>query len=271
MSGGITLCADDFAYSPGTSWVIAHLAHAGRINAVSCMAVMVGWRSDSGLLAGLEGHCEIGLHLTLIDETPLSAMANFARSGTMPNAKTLLRGAYLGALPRREIAAEIDRQFAAFSDDIGRPPDFVDSHQHVHHLPGLRELILEATARHAPNAWIRSCSDRPAAILSRAFPGKAIGSAWHSLGYGRLAERFGISTNRSFAGHYDFSSRFPSVFPRFFAGASDHHVIMTHPGADDRVGDPIAKARIREAAFLEAREFPFAAKLRRPSVQVQAQ
>jgi predicted glycoside hydrolase/deacetylase ChbG (UPF0249 family) len=252
MRPHITLCADDFGYSRGTSQVIARLAHAGRINAVSCMAVMPGWDRDAKLLSRLEGHCQLGLHLTLTDERPLSAMLHYAPADTMPTAGALLRQAFFRDLPTSEIAVEVGRQFAAFSNRVGRSPDFVDCHQHVHHLPGIREIVLEETARRAPSAWVRSCSDTPAALLARAFPGKAIGSAWHSRGYTRLAARFGLATNHSFAGHYDFSPRFASVFPRFFDRASDHHVIMTHPGADDRAGDPIAKARVREAGFLES-------------------
>src|SRR5215204_5732553 len=63
----ISLCADDFAHSRGTSEVIVNLAHGRRINAISCMVVRPGWRSDAQLLAGLEQHCEIGLQLVLTD------------------------------------------------------------------------------------------------------------------------------------------------------------------------------------------------------------
>jgi hypothetical protein len=216
------------------------------------MAIMRGWAADAGLLVGLPRQCEVGLHLTLTDETPLSAMPCYAPGQAMPSARALFRHSLFRKLPTSEIEVEVARQFAAFSDRVGRPPDFVDAHQHVHHLPHLREIVLEETARHAPAAWVRSCSDAPAALLTRPFPGKAIGSAWHSRGYAHLAACFGIATNRSFAGHYDFSPCFASVFQRFFDSASDHHVIMTHPGAADRVDDPIARARVREASFLEA-------------------
>jgi predicted glycoside hydrolase/deacetylase ChbG (UPF0249 family) len=183
-------------------------------------------------------------------------MPHFARAQTMPSSRALYRQAVLRKLPANEVASEVTRQFAAFSERMGRPPDFVDAHQHVHHFPLLREIILEVTACHAPAAWVRSCSDTAAAMMTRPFSGKAIGSAWHSRGYRRLAARFGLATNQSFAGHYDFSPRFASVFPSFFKLASDHHVIMTHPGAADRHGDSIARARAREANFLLGREAP---------------
>jgi hypothetical protein len=48
------------------------------------------------------------------------------------------------------------------------------------------------------------------------------------------------------------------VFPRFFEMRSKHHLIMTHPGADDRPDDPIASARCREAKVLETYRAPSA-------------
>ncbi|MBV1688781.1 ChbG/HpnK family deacetylase [Novosphingobium sp. G106] len=246
----ISLCADDFAHSRGTSEVIVNLAHGRRINAISCMTVRPGWRSDARLLSGLEQHCEIGLQLVLSDERPLTAMPGYAAAGTMPPL-SILTSLPMSAQLTGEIAVEVARQFDAFSQVVGRPPDFVTSHGHMHQLPVLREVILEEAVWRAPEAWLRSCGDRPLALLRRGFRGKAMRSAWHSYGYTDIARGFGLETNHSFAGHYDYSESFAAAFPRFFDGASDHHVIMLHPGAADRADDPIAEARVREAAFLE--------------------
>ncbi|HEX8055464.1 MAG TPA: ChbG/HpnK family deacetylase [Novosphingobium sp.] len=246
----ISLCADDFAHSRGTSEVIVNLAHGRRINAISCMAVRPGWRSDARLLPGLERHCEIGLQLVLTGERPLTAMPGYAPAGTMPPLSVLLSRS-MSAQLTGEIAVEVARQFDAFSQVVGRPPDFVTSLEHVHQLPVLREVILEEAIWRAPKAWLRACGDRPLALLRRGFRGKAMRSAWYSYGYADVARSFGLETNHSFAGHYDYSESFAEAFPRFFNGASDHHVIMLHPGAADRADDPIAEARVREAAFLE--------------------
>lgn len=251
----ISLCTDDFAHSRGTSEVIVNLAHGRRINAISCMTVRSGWRDDARLLSGLEQHCEIGLQLVLTGERPLTAMPSFAATGAMPPLPILSRRPMSTQLAG-EIAVEVARQFDAFSQVVGRPPDFVTSHGHVHQLPVLREVILEEAAWRAPEAWLRSCGDGPLALLRRGFRGMAMRSAWQSYGYTDVARSFGLDTNRSFAGHYDYSESFAEVFPRFFEGASDHHVIMLHPGAADRADDAIAEARVREAAFLECYRAP---------------
>ncbi|HSR00295.1 MAG TPA: ChbG/HpnK family deacetylase [Sphingomicrobium sp.] len=246
----LILCSDDFAFSREVSETIASLANARKINAVSCMAVMPGWPADSALLAGVPEHVQIGLHLTLTEEMSLTAMPQLAAGHRLPTINALSRMATRGRVPLEEVAAEIEAQFAAFMAALGRPPAFVDGHHHAHALPGIRELILSETVRRAPNAWIRDCTDRLSAILVRPFAGKAIGSAWHSRGLRRAAATFGLATNDSFAGHYDFATDYRALFPLFLRKPGKMHLVMCHPGSGTRAGDSIANARSHEAEVL---------------------
>lgn len=246
----LILCSDDFAYSPAISAVIVDLAHAGKINAISCMTVMPSWAEDARLLADLPAHVEIGLHVTLTEETPRTAMPRYAPDGHMPRIDPLSRAAARWRIPLDEVALELAAQFDAFFTALRRPPDFVDGHQHAHALPGIRDLVLAETAGRAPRAWVRDCNDAPSALLRRPFAGKAIGSAWHCRGLGQDAAALGLRTNRSFAGHYDFRSDFEALFPRFLKKPGTTHLVMCHPGAGERDGDSIADARIREAKAL---------------------
>lgn len=214
------------------------------------MSVMPGWADDSRLLSGLPGHVEIGLHLTLTGERPLTAMPRLTLDGSLPEIASLHRLAVRGGLPLGEIAAEVSAQFDAFIAAMGCPPAFVDGHQHSHALPGIRDIVLRETARRAPDAWVRDCRDRLSAMLVRPFPGKAIGSAWHSRGLRRAAVAHGLKTNDSFAGHYDFASDYLDLFPRFLRRPGAKHLVMCHPGAGERAGDAVAAARPREAEAL---------------------
>ena len=248
----LILCADDFAYSTAISETIVGLAEAGRINAISCMTVMPGWRADSRLLARVPDHVAIGLHLTLTGEPPITAMPRFAPAGTMPAIDPLTRRAGRWQVPLDEVGAEVAAQFEAFTAALRRPPDFVDGHQHSHALPGIRDVVLAETAARAPGAWVRDCSERVAAMLARPFAGKAIGSAWHCRGLRAAADALALRTNQGFAGHYGFAGDYAALFPRFLKRPGPMHLIMCHPGAGARAGDTIAAARVREAAALHA-------------------
>ncbi|KQS01560.1 hypothetical protein ASG11_18090 [Sphingomonas sp. Leaf357] len=246
----LILCADDFAFSPAVSGVIADLAADGRLNATSCMAVLPNWRADSAMLAGAPDTLAIGLHLVLTGETPLTKMSKLAPGGTLPAINPLGRMAARRALPLDEIALEIRAQFDAFEEAMGRAPDFVDGHQHSHALPGIREIVLAETLLRAPEAWLRTCEDRLGAMLSRPFRGKALASAFHSRGFRAAAAAHGLACNDSFAGHYGFAGDYAKVFPSFLRRPAGTHLVMCHPGSGSRDGDTIAAARLQEAAAL---------------------
>ncbi len=210
------------------------------------MTLRPNWRADAAMLADVPPEAEIGLHLVLTEEDSLVTGA------ALPRLHALHRQARRSQLDHHAIADEVDAQFARFADVLGRPPAFVDGHQHAHALPVIRDIVLEATRRHAPAAWVRTCEERPEAIARRPFAGKAIGSAFHARGLRGLARRHALVCNRGFAGHYDFKGDWRTLFPRFLGAPGLRHLVMCHPGADDRAGDVIAAARVREAAALAA-------------------
>jgi len=250
----LILCADDFGLSPEISRVIAELAAEGRINAISCMAVCAGWAEDSALLRGLPDTIQIGFHLVLTGEPPLTAMPRLAPNGRLPAINQLARSAIAKRLPLDEIRSEISAQFDRFIEQHGRAPAFVDGHQHAHVLPGIREIMLAETARRAPGAWVRNCRESFAAMMSRPFRGKALANALHSRGLKQAAALHGLRCNDRFGGHYDFASDYAALFPRFVTKPGAVHLVMSHPGAGDLAGDMIAAGRKREAAALRAME-----------------
>lgn len=246
----LILCADDFGLSSPISDTIAGLAAAGRINAISCMAALPGWRRDSAMLASLPPSVAIGLHLTLSSEIPITLMPGLAPQKRLPDIDGLTIRAIRGRLPLAEIAGEVRAQFERFIETTGRAPDFVDGHQHSHVLPGIRQIVVATTQRLAPKAWLRDCGDRLSAMLSRPFRGRALASAAHAMGFARDAEAAGLWCNRGFAGHYGFRGDYAALFPQFLASPGAMHLVMCHPGAGLAGDDPIALARQREAKAL---------------------
>lgn len=246
----LLLCADDFALSSPISETIVELAVAGKINAISCMSASPNWSVDSQLLTRVPATVEIGLHLVLTSETPITSMPLLAPAGQLPGIDRLTWDAWRGRLPTAEIAAEIAVQFDRFREVSGKDPDFVDGHQNSHILPGIRHSVIAATKSYAPHAWMRDCSDRFGAMMARPFRGKAIASAAKSSGFAQAVAAQGLRCNIGFAGHYGFAGDYSLVFERFLHSPGPMHLIMCHPGAGTLSQDSIAHARINEAKAL---------------------
>lgn len=247
----VTLCADDFALTPAVSTAILDLATAGRISAVSCMTQSPYWRDYGPALAPLSNTIDVGLHLVLVEEVPLTRMPNTAPGGRLPPLGTLLMKSYLRKLDLAEIAGEIDAQIAAFTDVIGRPPSHIDGHLHAHVLPGISTLVLDAAGRLSPRPWLRTTTDKVTSIVRRghgvtkALVLALLGRAFTSAARGRF------ETNEGFSGCYDFAGKraYAALFPAFLRAPGPRHLILCHPGAP---GDDAAwaAARASEHAFL---------------------
>lgn len=258
----VVLCADDFGLTEGVSRGILELADQGRISATGVITTCP-WAQrlgpDLGRLAGSLG---IGLHLNLTTGEPLGRMDGLAPNGTLPAFGELLPKAIAGRLPLHEIAAEIGRQLRAFQEVFGRMPDFVDGHQHVHVLPGIRPTLLAVLAREGRRRpWLRDPSDRIDAIARRRLSMlKAVVVAALALGFRREARAAGFETNAGFSGFSPFDPRIPAatVFERSFLALGRRPVVMCHPGHVDedlRRLDPVVETRPQELAYLASERF----------------
>lgn len=264
----LVLCADDFALAPGVDEGIVCLAEAGRLSAISCMAVKADWPHAARRLEALSDRCDIGLHLTLTDQPPLGPMPQLASGGVLPPLSRLFAAAFAGRLSRGDAAAEVKaemvRQWDAFVQARGRLPDFVDGHQHVHLLPGVRSVVLDQVMRSplGERPWLRSCWEPPARVLARRIAtGKALLLAALSLPLRRAAALVRLPTNTSFRGVHGFAAKadYAAMFPHFLKGRSRRPLIMCHPGlVDDRLRavDAVVEPRQDEYAYFSSDRFP---------------
>jgi predicted glycoside hydrolase/deacetylase ChbG (UPF0249 family) len=257
----VTLCADDFALNEAVSRGIIELAESGRLSAVSCMSASRHWREHAKWLAPLHDRIDIGLHLTLTGLAPLGPMPQLAAEGTLPALGKVLADGVMHRLPRQEIAAELRRQMNAFIEQAGRVPDFIDGHQHVHLLPGVRETVFELWEEYLQpgRGYLRSCYEPPAAILRRGVePAKALVISTLSMQLTRQARKQGVIINDSFRGVHDFSgNKSPQqLFPRFLKGGGSYPLIMCHPGhATAGTDDELRDWRPREYAYFSSEQF----------------
>jgi len=259
----VVLCADDFGMTEGVSRGIVKLARMGRLSATSVMTNRPWWPRLAPHLKELNGQVGVGLHLTLTLGEPLGAMPAFAPGGTFPAYGDLLRPAVSGSLPLHEISAEIDRQLGAFEAAFARPPDFVDGHQHVHVLPGIRRALLRVLQGRGlrGRVWVRDPGDRAAAIIERRVAlGKALVVKGLATGFARAARLAGFATNQGFSGFSPFDAKRDTAddFRRFFAHLGARPIVMCHPGhvdAELRTLDPVVEPRQREYDYLSSPEF----------------
>jgi len=259
------LCADDYGISPGVNRAIRELIERGRLNATSVMVVgpAIGRDDISSLQAAAaqSPRCAIGLHATLTAPfRPLTMHFHPVDGGQFLPFPKLLRAGLARRLDPEIIRAELMVQLAAFSELFGRPPDFVDGHQHAQLFPQVREAFLAAVKEAAPGAWVRQ-GGRRLPLMQRLAAPKALVLDILSAQFRKRAARAGIAFNPGFAGAYDFSKApdFAALMGEFLACLPEGGLVMCHPGFVDDVLtglDPLTGQREREYAFLAGEHFP---------------
>ncbi|MGI9280247.1 MAG: ChbG/HpnK family deacetylase [Endozoicomonas sp.] len=223
----ITLCADDYGMHPGVSQAILELAAKGRIQATSCMVTCPEWTQQARGLTTIQDKVDIGLHLNLTEGKGLSS----AFMGGFPSLNQVLIKSHLRLLDKSALLEEITAQYQMFMDTTGRAPDFVDGHQHVHHLPMVREALLSVLRRFKPDPsfWVRSVTP----IIHRGGGLKSYiieGSGGKSLLYELI--NHSVNTNTSFAGIYSLKPNedYSALMTSWLSESYDRGLIMCHPG-----------------------------------------
>lgn len=259
----LTLCADDFGLATGIDDAILDLIERRRLSAVSCLVVGRSWLRSAPFLCRYAGEVEIGLHFTLTHLAPAGPMPRLAPRGTLPPLAPLIRAAVMKRLDGDEIRAELDRQLDLFFAAIGRPPAFLDGHQHVHQLPGVREVVIAACRDRLAGAWLRYPAMPPQDVLvhrtaiARTLTIGALGRGFRALGGAH-----GIAGNGTFRGVRSGRGEppFAVLFRRFLRRLGERPLMMCHPGAE---GDPFVSdreaatlARRDEYRFLASADFP---------------
>ena len=256
----ICIAVDDFGLHVGINQAALRLAAMGHVQGIGCMVGGTTWPTWSRLLRRLEPqHVDLGLHLDLTESPSLPRTARPLR--------TLIRDSFLHRLDRRALRAEIRSQLDAFESAIGRIPDYVDGHQHVHQLPVVRdELLDELWHRYGwARPWLRSTRSPYALMGSRRSYGQPFAKPWiieqlGARGLAAMARERGYVQNRCLLGVYDFrdgSQRYGQLLAAWLATAGDGDLLMCHPSLPnhDHDHDSIIDARNAEFQVLSRPEF----------------
>jgi predicted glycoside hydrolase/deacetylase ChbG (UPF0249 family) len=198
----------------------------------------------------------------LTEHPPRSRAAGLASDGRLPALGSLLPRALSRRLPAAAVADELRAQLDAFEDAWGAPPDYVDGHQHVHLLPGVREALVAELQRRYPigRVWVRDCVETPTRCLRREAAAKSLFISALGLKLRGLLRMAGIPANDGFSGLHDFSTDRPfgAKMRRFLSGVGPRPLLHVHPGRVDAAllaCDALTTPREAELAYLASDEF----------------
>ncbi len=258
----IILCADDYGQNAAISQAIITLLKKKKLSATSCMATMPHWLAQAGWLAPLKDQADIGVHFNLTQGNPLSSEWKAAHGTTFPSLSVLLRQCYWRQLNKAAILAELHAQLDQFIVGVGRMPDFIDGHQHVHQFPVIRDLFLTLYhERLRPNACYVRCVYDPMTwlrVTEEAYIKRSVIQLCGASTFKRQLMRRNIPHNSSFSGIYHFAhaANYAKLFLRFLQHSVEGGLIMCHPGlASTQESDEIADSRPQEYQYFESEQF----------------
>jgi predicted glycoside hydrolase/deacetylase ChbG (UPF0249 family) len=257
----LILCADDFGQSEQISLGICTLIASGRLTATSVMSEGPYWPAGAKKLATLQHAADIGLHLNLThafnaDNTQADNKQAFSIKHPL---LYWLLFSQLRLLSRSRLTQIFCHQIDAFSKHLGRLPDFIDGHQHVHAFPVIRDALTDAIALRwsasDKKPWLRA----PDQLIDGGnAPHKAKILQFLCRGFTAHATRHGLRVSHRFGGLYSLQPQadFPAQMQYWLRTAPHGALIMCHPGAPAvDLDDPINCVRNIEFDYLASSRF----------------
>lgn len=143
----LSIHSDDFGYKYYTDKKVIHLVKRGKIQSLSVISNMVDKKNLSALaIIAKEKHLNIGLHLNLIEGKSMDKKEYIPtlvnkRGEFYPLALFMVK-LFLGLIDRKHIEREITKQIE-FIKNAGVKVKFINSHQHIHALSPVAEIVAE--------------------------------------------------------------------------------------------------------------------------------
>jgi hopanoid biosynthesis associated protein HpnK len=168
----LTITADDFGAAEAVNEAV-EIAHRSGVLTAASLMVGAPAAADAVARAKAVPALKVGLHLVLVEgrpTLPAAEVPELVDSTGRFRADMAAAGAWMFFHPaaRRQLAAEIAAQFAAFAA-TGLALDHVNAHKHFHLHPTIAGLILKIGARHGMTA--ARVPIEPRAVLRAVEPG----------------------------------------------------------------------------------------------------
>ena len=147
--------ADDLGISTGVNDGIFQAHRGGILTSASLMASGVAFTGAVDLLRS-SPTLDVGVHLTLVGERPLQppeAIPSLvdADGRLHGSAPAFMRRYLAGSIALDEVRSELDAQIAHVRAHVP-VVTHLDSHQHLHMLPAIRQIVIDLARRHGIRA-----------------------------------------------------------------------------------------------------------------------
>ena len=232
--------ADDFGRHELINRAVERAFEFGCVKSATLMAGGLAF-DDAVKIAKRLPKLGVGIHFTLANGNPilppekipsLVTAQGIFHADYVAFLKKFLRGKISLEEIRSELAAQLEKILRA-----GISPTHVDSHQHLHHVPGITEIVLDLAAAEKISAM--RVAD------AKLFDGEL-------KNFGQFVGRLGLSSLAKFAAHKMHKKNFvaPENFAGIVAGESvDENFllrlienlregtteVMLHPGTDNEI------------------------------------
>jgi predicted glycoside hydrolase/deacetylase ChbG (UPF0249 family) len=222
--------ADDYGLTPAVSRGILRAHRQGIVTSTSVLTLAPGFREAGAWLAQVPS-LGIGVHLAAVGEDPPLLPSGEVRSlvdpaGRLPaDWKRFLIRAVTGRIRpaelERELAAQIERVL-----ELGVPVTHLDTHQHLHLWPSVREAVIRLARRFG----IRAIRIPRASVRRMPGPGMALLAARLQ----RRASEEGLAFPDATAGFEESGRMGPArlfrVIDRLARSGARAAEIIVHPG-----------------------------------------
>jgi predicted glycoside hydrolase/deacetylase ChbG (UPF0249 family) len=258
----IILCADDYGLSHAISQAIIKLLQAQRLSAVSCLSTSDIWSTTTAPLKDFLQQASIGLHINFTEGVPLAAAYRNHYGCKFYSITKLIALTHMRKLNPMILGEECLAQLERFTTTFAKLPDFIDGHQHVHHLPQIRVALCQAYQHFFNNntAYMRSLANQVPPQGFYNLLKQSIIKHTGAVQFLQILQQQAIPHNDSFAGVYNFNQTTPysATFADFLAKIGNRGLIMCHPALPAPATtnrDIIAAARWQEYNYLSSQQF----------------
>ena len=235
----LVINADDLGFAPGVNRGIFEAHAAGTVSSASMIATAPAFAEAAEQARREAPQLGVGLHLNLVTGAPLANVPSLVdpATGRFHPLDALVRRGLAGQVDPAEVRRECEAQLAALVA-AGITPTHLDSHRHVHAMPGILAAVA-AVAHDAAIPVVRRPLDR-VSLLDPVASAKVlvVHAAWRTALTGVAPAHRGLLARAphfrgiAMQGMSDIRDRLLATIDQLPIGSTE---IMVHPGYDDDV------------------------------------